>query len=62
MKKLLAMLFTLVVAFSLAMPVFAQDTGQATTTTTATKTKKTKAAKTHKAKTTKTTTTTAPSQ
>ena len=27
MKKLLTMLFTLAVAFSLSMPVFAQDTG-----------------------------------
>lgn len=27
MKKLLAMLFTLAVAFSLTMPAFAQDTG-----------------------------------
>ena len=27
MKKLLALLFTFAVAFSLAMPVFAQDTG-----------------------------------
>ena len=43
MKKLLVMLFTLMVAFSLAMPVFAQET---TTTTTATKAKKTKTTKT----------------
>ena len=49
MKKLLAMLFTGMIAFSLAMPVFAQDTaGQETTK--ATKTKKTKATKTKKAK------------
>jgi len=54
MKKLLVMLFTIAVAFSMAMPVFAQDTGQTTTTTT-TKTKKTKATKAKKAKTTKTT-------
>ena len=57
MKKLLTMLFAFAVAFSLAMPVFAQETGQTTTTKT-TKAKKTKAAKTGK----KTTTTTPPSQ
>ena len=44
MKKLLTMLFTGMIVFSLAMPVFAQDTTQETTK--ATKTKKTKAAKT----------------
>jgi hypothetical protein len=62
MKKLLVMLFTFAIAFSLAMPVFAQDTTQTTETTTTTtgKTKKTKAAKTKKAK--KTATTTAPAQ
>ena len=59
MKKLLTMLFTGMIAFSLAMPVFAQDTaGQETTK--ATKTKKTKATKTKKAK--KTTTSAAPAQ
>ena len=57
MKKLLTLLFTAMIAFSLAMPVFAQET---TTTTTAAKTKKTKAAKTKKTKKEKTTT--APSQ
>ena len=50
MKKLLTLLFTAMVAFSLAMPVFAQDT-----TTTAAKTKKTKVAKTKKTKAPKTT-------
>ena len=61
MKKLLIMLFTFAIAFSLAMPVFAQDTGQATTPTT-TKTKKTKAAKTKAPKTKKTTASTTPAQ
>jgi len=55
MKKLLVMLFTLAVAFSLAMPVFAQET--TTTATTTTKAKKTKATKAKKTKTTKETTT-----
>jgi hypothetical protein len=59
MKKLLTMLFTGMIAFSLAMPVFAQDTGGQETTKT-TKTKKTKATKTKKAK--KTTTSAAPAQ
>jgi hypothetical protein len=59
MKKLLTMLFTGMIVFSLAMPVFAQDTaGQETTK--ATKAKKTKATKAKKAK--KTTTTAAPAQ
>jgi hypothetical protein len=54
MKKLLTMLFTAMIAFSLAMPVFAQDpAGQETTK--ATKTKKTKATKTKKTKAAKTT-------
>jgi hypothetical protein len=54
MKKLLAMLFTGMIAFSLAMPVFAQDTaGQETTK--ATKVKKTKATKAKKTKAAKTT-------
>lgn len=53
MKKLLTVLFTAMIAFSLAMPVFAQET---TTTTTAAKTKKTKATKTKKTKKEKTTT------
>jgi hypothetical protein len=55
MKKLLTVLFTAMIAFSLAMPVFAQET----TTTTTAKTKKTKMAKTKKTKKEKTTTTTA---
>ena len=37
MKKLLILLFTFAVAFSLAMPVFAQETETKTTTTTTTK-------------------------
>jgi len=45
MKKLLALLFTFALAFTMVMPVFAQDTGQAATTTKAKKTKKTKKAK-----------------
>ena len=49
MKKLLTMLFTAVIAFSLAMPVFAQDTGTQEAPKTE-KTKKAKPAKTHKAK------------
>jgi len=53
MKKLLTMLFTSMIVFSLAMPVFAQDTTQETTK--ATKTKKTKATKTKKTKAAKTT-------
>jgi len=54
MKKLLTLLFAGMIAFSLAMPVFAQDTaGQETTKTT--KAKKTKAAKTKKTKAAKTT-------
>ncbi|MGC9993834.1 MAG: hypothetical protein ABSE79_00820 [Terriglobia bacterium] len=53
MKKLLTLLFTGMIVFSLAMPVFAQDTPQETTK--ATKTKKTKAAKTKKTKAAKTT-------
>jgi hypothetical protein len=53
MKKLLSVLFTFMIAFSLAMPVFAQDSGADTTKTTkAKKTKATKAAKTKKQKTT----------
>ena len=50
MKKLLTLLFTAALAFSLAMPVFAQGTG----TQEAPKTeKKTKAPRTKKAKVTK---------
>jgi hypothetical protein len=60
MKKLLALLFTFAVAFSLVMPVFAQEAAAQETTKTE-KTKKTKAAKTKKTKKTeKTPTTTAP--
>jgi len=46
MKKLFTLLFTAALAFSLAMPVFAQDTGSQETT-------KTKKEKTHKSKTKK---------
>ena len=50
MRKLSTVLFTAALAFSLAMPVFAQDTGsqeapKAEKKTKAAKTKKTKAAK-----------------
>ncbi|MGA9056184.1 MAG: hypothetical protein WB763_06675 [Terriglobia bacterium] len=60
MKKLLVLLFTFAVAFSLAMPVFAQEAPATTEApkTTEKKTKKTKATKAAKVK--KTTTTTAP--
>ena len=51
MKKLLTLLFTGMIAFSLAMPVFAQETTQETTK--ATKAKKTKATKAKKEKKTK---------
>jgi len=54
MKKLLTLLFTAMIATSLAMPVFAQDTGGQETTKAA-KTKKTKATKTKKTKAAKTT-------
>jgi len=43
MKKLFTLLFTAALAFSLAMPVFAQDTGSQETT-------KSKKEKTHKSK------------
>jgi hypothetical protein len=58
MKKLLTMLFALVIVFSLAMPVFAAATGAQDTSATTAKTKKTKMAKTKKAKKTTATTTT----
>jgi hypothetical protein len=48
MRKLLVMLFTFAVAFSLAMPVFAQDAGQTSSGTTVKKTKKAKGKKTKK--------------
>ena len=54
-------MFTFAVAFSLTMPVFAQEAG-AQETTTSTKTKKTKAKSTKTKKTKKTTATTPPSQ
>ena len=44
MKKMLTLLFAMFVVLSLAMPVFANGTGQEDTTTTA-KTKKTKKSK-----------------
>jgi type IV secretory pathway VirB6-like protein len=43
MKKLLTLLFTAVLAFSLAMPVFAQDQSQSETPKTETGKKKKKA-------------------
>jgi hypothetical protein len=49
MKKLLALLFSSVLVFTLAMPVFAQDAGSTDTTKTA-KPKKEKKAKVKKAK------------
>ncbi len=52
MKKLMLLLFSSVLVFSLAMPVVAQDTGSQDTTKT-TKAKKTKATKATKAKKTK---------
>ena len=55
MKKLLTLLFTGMIAFSLAMPVFAQDNSGAQETTKTKKEKKTKAAKTKKTKAAKTT-------
>ena len=62
MKKLLVMLFTFAIAFSLAMPVFAQDTGQTTSSTVEKKTKKVKGKKTKKTEKTEQTTTTPPAQ
>jgi len=67
MKKLLTLLFTAALAFSLAMPVFAQDTGTQEAPKTEKKTKVAKTAKTKKAKTAKKTkgaekTTSAPQQ
>jgi hypothetical protein len=50
MKKLFTLLFTAALACSLAMPVFAQDTGSQETTKT-TKSKKSKAPKSKKSKT-----------
>ena len=47
MKKLMTLLFSFVLVFSLAMPVFAQDT---TATTPAPKAKKEKKAKTKKSR------------
>ncbi|MGD0696321.1 MAG: hypothetical protein ABSB82_15975 [Terriglobia bacterium] len=54
MKKLMLLLFSSVLVFSLAMPVVAQDTGSQDTTKT-TKAKKTKATKAKKTKAPKTT-------
>ncbi|MGO9273907.1 MAG: hypothetical protein ACLQOO_27310 [Terriglobia bacterium] len=51
MKKLLSLLFTAAIVFTLTAPVFAYNAApQDTTATKATKTKKTKAAKTKKTK------------
>ena len=64
MKKLMLLLFSSVLVFSLAMPVFAQDTGSQDTTKTEKpkKEKKTKATKAKKEKKTKSTESTAPAQ
>jgi ABC-type transporter MlaC component len=48
MKKLLTLLFTAMIAFSLAMPVFAQDTGTQEAPKKAEKAKKAKKAKKEK--------------
>ena len=61
MKKLLALLFTFALAFTMVMPVFAQDTGQEATTTT-TKAKKTKNDKGRRKAKKTTAATTAPAQ
>jgi hypothetical protein len=50
MKKLFTLLFTAALAFSLAMPVFAQDSGSQESSTKTKKTKKTKASKEKKTK------------
>lgn len=50
MKKLLTLVFGLAVAFSLCMPVFAQDTGTTPPAKTTKKAKATKAPKAPKAK------------
>jgi len=60
MKKLLTLLFTAAVVFSLTMPAFAQDTSSQDTTKT--EKAKTKKAKTKKAKTKKDTSDTSKSQ
>jgi hypothetical protein len=60
MKKLLTLLFALAVAFSLTMPVFAQEAPATQETTKTEKTKKTKKTKATKEKTKKTEKTTAP--
>ena len=62
MKRLLTLLFTAVIAFSLAMPAFAQDTGTQETTAKEKKTKKVKAAKTKKTAKAKKTTESEPKQ
>jgi len=60
MKKLLTLLFTSMIAFSLAMPVFAQDAGTQEAPKTTAKTKKAKKVK--KEKKTKEATPAAPTQ
>ena len=50
MKKLMTLLFSFVLVFSLAMPVFAQDAGSAPATKTSKKEKKAKAKKAKKSK------------
>jgi hypothetical protein len=54
MKKLFTLLFTAALAFSLAMPVFAQDTGSQEAPKSEKKSKKTKATKEKKTKEKKT--------
>ena len=54
MKKLLALLFSSVLVFTLAMPVFAQDTGSQEAPKTEKKAKKEKKTKAKKEKKTKT--------
>jgi len=53
MKKLLSLLFTAAIVFTLTAPVFAYNAAQDTSETKATKEKKTKVAKTKKPKKTK---------
>jgi len=53
MKKLLSLLFTAAIVFTLTAPAFAYNAAQDTTETKATKAKKTKATKAKKTKATK---------
>lgn len=58
MKKLSVLLVTLVVAFAMTMPVFAQESSGQSTEASTTKTKKAKKTKASKTKKTKSSTTT----